>query len=156
MPSLTKKNRGRGKNCHNSSIKILSRPRSSPTNTMWSLVPTNQGYQSMRQEKEQENRLNPKLTNILRVQNKIINAEKNKKNIASKYDEHYENYDDEVPSINETWKTCEGDYTYPLRKSQTIKNLNDLVGGKKYKKKTHKHHKKKKPIPYKKKNIKYK
>jgi hypothetical protein len=167
MPSLTKKNRGRCTNSHNSTIKILDRARSSPTNTMWSLIPPNQGYQRMRAEKEEEkqlknqktqlkNRLREEVQKIENVQNNIINAEKNKKKIASKYDEDYEDYDDEVASINETWKTCEGDYTHPLRKSPTMKNLKDLVGGKKYKKKTHKHRKKKKPIPYKRKSIKYK
>lgn len=165
MPSLTKKNRS--KNKHNSTIKILDRARSSPTNTMWSLMPSNQGYQRMRAEKKEENqlknqktqlknRLREEIQKIENVQNNIIKAEKNKKYIASKYDEDYEDYDDEVASINETWKTCEGDYTRPLRKSPTMKNLKHLVGGKKYKKKTHKHSKKKKPIPYKRKSIKYK
>lgn len=162
MPSLTKKNRN--KNNHNSTIKILDRARSSPTNTMWALMPPNQSYQRMRAEKEKEkqltnqktqlkNRLREEIQKIENVQNNIIKAEQNKKNIASKYDE---DYDEELASINETWKTCEGDYTRPLRKSPTMKNLKHLVGGKKYKKKTHNHSKKKKPIHYKRKSIKYK
>jgi len=167
MPSLTKKNRN-NRNNHNATLKILDRARSSPTNTTWSLIPPNQSYQIIRQKKEEEKQLKTqktKLKNILRekmqqrekVQNNIINAEKNKINIASKYDEDYdEDYDEEVAGINETWKTCEGDYTHSLRNSPTIKNLKDLVGGKKYKKKTHKHRKKKKQIPYKRKSIKYK
>jgi len=163
MPSLTKKNRI--KNNHNCSIKILDRARSSPTNTMWALMPRNQGYQRMREEEENEQRLKNKRTelkNRLReemkkteqVQNNIIQAERNKDRIKIKYHPDEED-DEELVSIN-TWKTCEGDYTRPLRKSPTMKNLKHLVGGKKYKKKTHKHSKKKKPIPYKRKSIKYK
>jgi hypothetical protein len=163
MSTITRKN----KPCNNNrTIKMKSlispRARSSPTNTMWALMPDNQSYQRMRKENQEEeqlktqktllkNVLRKKIKNIQDVQNKIIYAEKNKQNIASKYDD-----DDEVAGINETWKTCEGDYTRPLRKSPTMKNLKDLVGGKKYKKKTHKHSKKKKPIPYKRKSIKYK
>ena len=176
MPSLTKKNRN-CKNNHNSTIKIpllLDRARSSPTNTMWSLMPRNQGYQSMRQEQEEDklktqktllkNRLRKKIEKIKNVQNSIIYAEKNKQNIASKYDEDYDDedygdeyYDEEVTDINKTWKTCEGDYTHTLRKSPTTReNLKDLVGGKKSKKKTRKQRKKKKPIHYRRKSIKYK
>ena len=175
MPSLTKTktktktNRGRCTNSHNSTIKILDRPRSSPTNTMWSLMPPNQGYQRMREEIEEENLLKTQKTqlknrlrekmenvkNVKNVKNNIINAEQNKNKIKIKYNSDEED-DQEVADINETWKTCEGDYTQPLRKSPTTKNLKDLVGGKKYKNKTNKRRKNKKPIPYKKKSIKYK
>ena len=163
MPSLTKTNRGRCTNYHNNTIKILDRPRSSSTNTMWSLMPPNQGYQRTREEIEEENLLKTQKTqlkNRLRekmknVKNNIINAEQNKNKIKIKYNSDEED-DQEVADINETWKTCEGDYTQSLRKSPTTKNLQDLVGGKKYKNKTHKRRKNKKPIPYKKKSIKYK
>ena len=89
MPSLTKK-RGKGKNHHNSTIKIPDHPRSSSTNTMLSLMPPNQGYQRMREEVKEENLLKTQKTqlknrlrekmenvkNVKNVKNNIINAEK--------------------------------------------------------------------------------
>lgn len=166
MSTFTRKN----KNCNNNrTIKMKSlispRARSSPTNTMWSLMPSNQGYQRKRAEKKEENqlrnqktqlknRLREEIQKIENVRDNIIKAERNKDRIKIKYNPDEED-DEELVSIN-TWKTCEGDYTRPLRKSPTMKNLKDLVGGKKYKKKTHKHSKKKKPISYKRKSIKYK
>jgi hypothetical protein len=157
MPSLTKKNRGRCTNSHNSTIKILDRPRSSPTNTMWSLMPANQGYQRMREEIEEGNLLKTQKTQLKnRLREKMENVKNVKNKIKIKYNSDEED-DEEVADINETWKTCEGDYTQPLRKSPTTKdNLNGLVGGKPSKKKTRKQRKHKKPIPYKKKSIKYK
>tara|TARA_B110000879_G_scaffold209755_2_gene298229 strand:- start:10167 stop:10679 length:513 start_codon:yes stop_codon:yes gene_type:complete len=150
--------------------------RASPTNTMFALMPHNQSYKSMRKERKEQESLNIRereLTNtiiqelkkIQKIQNKIVDAEKNKgqvvANMKSKnYDEDDDDDDDddEISGINNTWRTCDGDNIQKLRKSPTM-NFKKASGGKKCKKKTCKHNKKNKSnkrIPYKRKSIKYK
>jgi|SaaInlV_150m_DNA_3_1039698.scaffolds.fasta_scaffold58213_1 hypothetical protein len=155
-------------------ISISKIPAPAPsTNTMSALLPDNQTYKSMRKERKEQESLNTrereltntirqelkKIQNIQNIQNKIVDAEKNKGQVvANMKSKNYDEDDDEIAGINNTWRTCDGDNIQKLRKSPPM-NFKKASGGKKCKKKTCKHKKKNKSnkrIPYKRKSIKYK